>query len=90
MKKLSVIDPHKFVVLANTHINHYNKLIDSNVRNVNKSECQNYIQIWESVLSVRGEWAKMTEAAKIEILDAARCGEYNEVLGITDDFIVEY
>lgn len=85
MVQFENIDPHKYVVLANTHINWFRGLIASGGRNVNKAECQQYVHIWESVLSVKGEWDKMSPEAKQEIKDAAYSREYDTVLGLDDD-----
>ncbi len=79
------IDPQKIIILANSHINRFRNLIASNIRNVNKAECQMYIHVWESVRDAKGEWAKLTPEAQQEIKDAAYSREYDDVLGLDDD-----
>jgi hypothetical protein len=83
--KFENINPHKFVILANTHINWFNRLIESGGRQVNIGECQHYIHVWENVLSVAGNWNKMSQEAQREIKDAAYSREYDDILELSDD-----
>lgn len=85
MIPFDTIDPHRYIRLANAHINHYNRLIFSGARYVRVAECQMFIHIWESVLAAKGVWADIATDGRTEIRDAAYSREYDDILGITDE-----
>jgi hypothetical protein len=70
-------------VLAEKHIERFEKMIASGSRAVNVSECQRYLEIWRGVQTKVLRWAwrdQFTAEEKGEIEDALDSGEWDDVL----------
>lgn len=83
--KIADIPANKIVVLAEKHINRYSNMIESGNSNVRVRECEQYLEIWESIKKKQGMYADLIQVEKNEVMDATYSGEYDKLLGITHD-----
>jgi hypothetical protein len=82
---LEKITPENIILVANAHIEWYEKLLNSNSSNVRPSECLEYQRIWESIKDKGGIVSALIPAERTELIDAIFCGSYDKIFGLTGD-----
>lgn len=83
---LEKLEPANIILVADKHIEMYEKRLQSDSPAVNHSECAMYQRIWQSIKDKGGVVSTLIPAERGELIDAIFSGSYDDILGIPEEY----
>jgi hypothetical protein len=83
---LEKVVPANIILVADKHIEMYERRLQSDSPNVNHTECSRYQRIWQSIKDKGGVASTLTPEERGELIDAIFEGSYDDILGIPEEY----